>query len=668
MKDAKHPHLLFDDEKIKLLQTQLLDQLLGEAIVYNGTERNIPGYKEIEEVLFHLATTFSRNSDDGDELVKFPSVKLLHVLFTISAKPHHGRRGDIITSYLPGDVALHKLHVREISLLMLKRYLNVIKQVRTGDDTLYNRFITVVQQIIRRKTTFTSHRLVSKPKMSPQSPRKNDIISLMKKTEQSESENEVVSDSDSEGDVLKTSIEEEVMKYRDYFLSPTKSASSHSLVVGKASDLFKNVSYLSSPEKEDITTDIDSSPTKPRAKARSLSPAKKGPKSSSPGKKGPRSSSPGRRLPRSASPLKPVPVEEELHNIKIMDELLLACQLRNTPNYNLWKLLQWTLICAERSSKSGSYNNHLIYRSYSAFFHFLVDFLKYNLTFETERLFSQQTSSRRSTVIKLILTDSRILLLLLMSHLSTSTKEWSDRAVEFVFTGLNIETTFEPQPLYEREKVFARDRQDREMALARQRQTNENLQPWNDNMDSMSLRSKIIALLYYRLELMKQLSEDSGAEPEMFIRLTSSKLMIIDPTLFEAFFDSPVLAGVPDQVYYQLVWKLMNQIISEITQLVELYDYFLEAEDLAKNKVNKFSVLIVQDDLYSWTEDDHDAANWRRLNYILVYMMNRVMIEVNNEEWIEQLRSASNAADDLRKKYGTDFVLFTDLHDFHYTK
>lgn len=646
MKDARHPHLLFDDEKMALLQTQLLDQLLGEVIVYDGTDRNIPEYKEIEEVLFHLATTFARNSDDGDTLVKVPSVKLLHVLFTVAAKPYDGRRGDIITNYLPGDVTVHKLHVREISLLMLRRYLLVITAADKEDDSLYNSFITVVQQIIRRKSTFTSHQLGNKPKLSPQSPRKRDIISLMKKADQSESESEIVSDSDSEGDVLKTSIEEEVMRYKDYFLSPTKSASSRSLVRGKASDLFKNVSYLSSPGKEDVVTDIDSSPTKPRSKARSLSPAKKGT----------RSSSPGRRMPRSVSPLKPVPLEEELHHIKITDELLLASQLRNTPNYNLWKLLQWTLICAERSSNSGSFNNHLIYRSYSAFFHFLVDFLTFNLTFETERLFSEQTSSRRSTVIKLIFMDSRILLLLLMSHLSTNTKEWSDRAVEFIFTGLNIETTFEPQPLYEREKALAR----------RDRQTNENLQPWNDNMDSMSLRSKVITLLYYRLELMKQMSEECGAEIGLFIRLTSSKLMIIDIPLFEAFFEAPALVGVPDRVYNQLVWKLMNQILSEITQLVELYDYFVEVEESNQNKVDKFSQLIVQDDLYSWSEDDQDNSNWSRLNYILVYMMNRVMSEVDDKQSIEQLRSAGAAADGQRKKYGTDFVLFTDLHDFHF--
>lgn len=640
--DSSQPYLLFEEEKWHLLQTQLLDLLLGEAIVSDGNIKNFPSYKEIEEVLFHLETTFERRNDSNSRrlTVKVPSVKLLHILITLAAKPQCGpTRNDIVSSLLPsGDVCLHKLNVRERSLLLLNRFLGEIEA--SNVPQLYNNIITAVQQIIRRKSTFINSRLVSKPspmiKKTNTSPRKYDIIQLMKNTtepiESEKSSDEIVSDSDSEGEVLKTSIEEEVMKFKDYNISPIKSANSRSFVGGKASELFKNVPYLSSPEKEDVKTDVDSSPTKPRFKrGRSSSPAKK-----------------------------PIPFEEQLQNITILDQHLLASQLRTAPNYNVWKLLQWTFICAEKSSKNLSLNYHAIYTSYNAFFHFLIDFLALNLHLETDRLFEAHTAKRQSTLIKLIYMDSRILVLLLMSHLGADVKEWSDRAVEFVFTGLNIKTTYEPQPLYEKERL-----------LLRQLTTKQELQKsqWNDNLDSMSLRYKFLILLYHRLQLtsLSLPSEDTGTEVGTFIALICSKLMIIENPLFEAFFDGSNFHNdqVPQEVHIDFQFKIMNQVLSEMTQLVELYDHYVDPSDSPEEKVNKVVTLIQEDDLYSWIQHDFED-NWRRLNYILVWIMNKIMDEIEDKRLEGKLRRACIKADAMRQEYGTDFLRFTELYSLHF--
>lgn len=713
MTQTNDTHLLFESHKYEVAQTELLDLFLTELSSIEITPQNFNNTKQFDLILFHLEHTFDRNlerrvnNENLHSALKVPSTTILHIIITLASRcptSNWINNDSILKSSISQNEYIQSLNLdynnssvksplRDRCMLILNRFCHELKlALRSAEltdsnvashsfSTLYKNLVLVFKELILHQKTIgvnrrSSHSSRNITRLSNGHKVKSnqlDIVSLMKSSPKkrkidenddsflptqedpvnsSDLENTLddldeVSDSQEEDISLRSSMVDEVMKYKEYNLSPEKNSSINIIGhetsgMGQASDLFKNIRNEQSPEKLDSNDINDSSGS----------------------------------IHLSKSSL----VNTVLHNIKIFDDPLLSVKLGTTPNYNIWTLLQWTCSCAENSSKfqssllySSKASYHILYQTYRDVIIFIFDFLLLNFNYEVSRLLETNIEndndllerffhieSKRSYILKSMSFDKRFLLLLLMTQLGMNSKDWHDRAVEFVFTGLNIESSYKPQPLYEREKHLVRQ------GNVSKLNTKEFSPDFNDNLDSMKIRYKILITIYYRLlfvandpDLETLVSSSDASTPMSLISQTCRKLLLLDYPLFECFFTaySSNFQGdcIPRRYQTIFISNLTKFMISELTKLVEIEDYFYSTETPASEKLGKILDLIQELDLYKCISEDISlkswnefSNNWLKLNYLVSLLLQDALHNVDSRLVTKEIKDIATCVDKKR--------------------
>lgn len=230
----------------------------------------------------------------------------------------------------------------------------------------------------------------------------------------------------------------------------------------------------------------------------------------------------------------PAPVARSWAQIQVFDDLLVALKFSNS-SYNIWELVRWTFWCAETSSlyqrflfNSRQTNVHLIYKAYSDLLHAI---------FRYAELDTKQTFIGR--IIRVLGAKSTL----------------NDRAVEYVFTGLEVPSSSRPAPCYKRDLVLIN--QDPLIRISRSKTE----LAFNDNDHSVSLRAKIISLLFShnyhkaKNDVQSNISLlDHVADKLLAVPLTYRKLFLVDIS------SSEINSKIRPELVHQLIKSLLRAI------------------------------------------------------------------------------------------------------------
>lgn len=719
------PHLLFPLAAYTQSQHDLINQFIPELA--NAEERvvNLASTKQFEELLYHLETTFEDNFEffdsAGEEpFLKLPSIDIFRILLTLASKclsnfgqeaPSFG--GLIANSEYVRNInddynkCIFKSPMRDRCIALLRRYISMLMTSRSSTvvHKLKNLFLIALKDFMVHPRFFhilgplsnsrylrsnTSRRKTGSQKKGVE---QNNISPSF--TEPVETNTDTISDSEEEPPYLSYSshkdISEEIKKFQPYNISRNE----RGIFTG---DINHGSIQFPNPLFPLNLLDDDSDTT---------SGSESGHNSKRP------------KINHGES-------KSNFENIRVFGDYLISRQLNpmiNSP-YNIWKLIQWMFYCADLSSMYQKLlfdpigtNCHLIYYTYKHFIDILVDFLTFNLidylvTDKTSKrllnvekrksrkfadpihYYFQLDGNKRQEIKKLLETNRNILILNIIAQLSPSQVDWYDRVIEHVFTGLNngnhqVNRNYEPQPCFEVEKFLIRHD-----STLRQNISKNYATKYDDNMDSIILRYKIILLVYY-WSLFYSIGnsiDESGIDdssfsdlaPETLLWHLGCKLVKLDCLYLTKFFlaynveISKTDLLIQKIYHYKMMFGLAKSILISLTRVNEIEGYFSitkytrPSDSSLTERLRNIIDLILDQRIYQALVEDetyldwsHFEQTWSKSNYLLSWLLENSLLDwhINlkdyskRDELVNYIYTKVEKADRVKVKWFNKFIL-----------
>lgn len=692
------PHLLFEYAKYQAAQTDLLDLFIPELRLQLANLNNV---RQFDDLFYHLESTFDRNNEFAETNcyahLKIPSVALLGVLLTLSARSssiNWTNSSNLLDGISTTNESMnsgsdaynnctYKLPLKDRSIRIFRRYIGIFMDIGPENiksllpaSLLYENLMKslrgfIVRQSSSKEVPVTAamrkssrltdlsmpgpNRTDSDEQSRPSTPETDHIEQAPVTTDL----NEIISDSEDNGELLNDAMAGELKKFQIYNFSPTKDSPSGR--IGKT--LFEGMPHLVRPQS---TESIEESDTNQPQKSK------------------------------------------ESRILKVFDDFLITQKLNPSaqPTYSFWNLLQWAFHCADESSKyqrhlfnSSNTSHSSIYHTYKQFIDVVLDLVAINFSYKVARTIkrkrkgskgdggdspgSQSTDvqtpidayfsgdeKERKAITKSISTSSDVLLLSLMSQLSPSKRDWYDRVVEYVFTGLNLKSNYTPYPCYERERLLIKH----DGLLHVKGYSSE--EKFDDNLDSMDLRFKSLSLVYYRAlffangeDFYHSLTLHDTTAPKLLITQICSKLVEVDYKYLVGFYEASAAdnrIAIPELYRDSMMVSITKGLLAEITKLVEIDDWFFALED--ENKLETTLALIQNDDIYlSLTEDvtyktwDDFYGDWLKLNFLAGWMFD-FALDNEQERDSKQMRGVAAKAERVDSKKSAHYKAFIKSH------
>ncbi|KAI5949509.1 hypothetical protein KGF57_004719 [Candida theae] len=355
-------------------------------------------------------------------------------------------------------------------------------------------------------------------------------------------------------------------------------------------------------------------------------------------------------------------IPESWVGIRVYDEPLLRDQFRiNEGRFGIWELINWTFYCAGLSTSRYPHkdsNCHTIYQAQSSTLSFIFDVVEYNLVNTLKELFEDQdpylmlfrSLGNRNKFASLQVEDnSNLLLTRLLQSIGYLQRQWYDRVTEFVFNGLKKLPAF-PKTCYQHENILVRQELKKKGMPKEEGFGNEN----SDNMDSMSLRFKICAIVYYwslvfdeRVYSGRSFGRNSSVylNSSELVKFTSVKFMAIDYRyLVEFYYSQWSTSAIPTKYKQLFLMNLAIRILRNLTGYSESvkfeFDDFLGVGAGHHHLVNNLDVivsLINDHSVYAQVTEDESFESfeafyqaWMKLNFILEWILSMILGELQD--------------------------------------
>lgn len=402
-------------------------------------------------------------------------------------------------------------------------------------------------------------------------------------------------------------------------------------------------------------------------------------------------------------------LQQKWQGIKVYDEPLLGTRLNPRLNdFDLWKLINFTFYCAGRRNIvfDSTYEScHTIYAAQAATIDKLFSIIEINLVNELCSMFPDGADdpyswlftkplARRMLAMDQILQNGTLFLLNLLKQLGYMKNNWYDRIAEYVFNGLIgkesvllSRTTSEsgselhlpiPTTCYEHERILLKQ------SFTKYKAETEKFAYYNDNIDSMQLRFKIINVIHYWSLAFDKTTPDgisrsaplntNWISPAVLIDEVTKKFMVIEYDYWVEFYFSLVLnSSIPIRYRDILLVNLSSNLLAKLTGS-RRWDFKLASRDDEKNpnwRSANFSLVLdwMKDrELYlGFLEDEtyqsfaHFKELWKKYNFVIAWIFTftlRDVAEAGYESLIkkELLISACNQMDILREQVYLQFI------------
>lgn len=496
------------------------------------------------------------------------------------------------------DHALYKMLIQDRSCKALQTYIDIMVSNLSGSGAvqdLVSNFDKVIQKLTPNsiKTFFSPQKTKPKqdePLLDILAARVSAALLGLPKL----AVVEVISDSEESDSILDVVEPTEIaLKYRSFNL-PLRSVTSLSDLgtntsgLGETTQLFKNMPHLLAtvtPEPEEVSKNYK----------------------------------------------RPKLMANTINQIQIYDDFLLAKKLQLSDTYDMWNLLRWCFECADSASEyqkflfnSNQTNAHRIYRAYEAFFQIYFDYLCVSL--------GSGGDTKKQSALEQLLT------------LLGPKMDWYDRAVEYTFTGLEIQTNSRAFPCYDRERLLIKH--DPATLVSRCKTTVEFL----DNLHSMLLRCRIMCLLYCLAKSETDISE--------LMRQLTMKVMELDIGYVEEFFKSFVgilrTSRLPEERIEKFTSILARSCLASLTGM-EIPRFEMECHEenignLAKLLQNEFIFSSLSDDL-SYKSFSEFEEKWKKVVFLVGWILTSTLAKEQTRSRQEILCAASKADENCRKCY-----------------
>lgn len=462
-------------------QTRLIDLFLAE-LSQSGSDLpvNFNNTKQFDLLLHHLESVTC-----SEPFNAVPSANVLHILLTLAARcqtsawSHDTASSDSIgpetLEYMKQvniayEETLCKPLFQQRSMAILEQYRKILADESSGagKDLLRETIETVLTSFIQANITsfFRPRRDLRRTNLEP--------IDYVDKLNP-----DIISDSE-ESDGIVDLTEPLTAAYALHrtaspkHFAPLSQLSSNLSGLGEAATLFKDMPHLlarASPEPEAKSPVKE--PKQKKAKTEILSPKK----------------------------------------ILVFDDSLIGVKLLTSASYDLWSLLRWAFYCADVNTNYQAFlfganltHLHHIYKAYNDVLGFFFDICALQFL---------RLEKKKSILERLLfsLGPRRI---------------WQDRAVEFLFTGLEIPSSSRPTPCYSREQILIK------RDGSRKRKSHMKTH-YTDNIDSIDLRVKTLALLFWleitnagRKAVSLSNQEENGLLARLVEKLSSLSLVYLE--------------------------------------------------------------------------------------------------------------------------------------------
>lgn len=335
--------------------------------------------------------------------------------------------------------------------------------------------------------------------------------------------------------------------------------------------------------------------------------------------------------------------------LRVFDEPLLKDQFRLTNGrFGVWDLVNWTFYCAGLSTKyyyKKESNCHTIYKAQSSTLLFIFDIIEYNLVNTLQDIFKEKdpyatlfkTPSDKNKFASLQVEDnSNILLLRLLKSLGYLQSQWYDRVVEFVFNGLARLPPC-PRACYQHESILVR----RELKKnSRDVPKEEKVHCDTDNMDSMCLRFKICAIVYYwslvfdkRVFSGKSFGRNSLAQLNALelIKFVCEKFKRVDYQYIVEFYYSLYTVSVIPFKYKQLfLMGLSTELLKTLTSSPESIKFELHNLDLVVSWIDDPSIYAQLTEDESCNSFEEFYQSWMKLSFVLKWILTLTLADLQD--------------------------------------
>ncbi|GEQ66985.1 hypothetical protein JCM33374_g648 [Metschnikowia sp. JCM 33374] len=661
-----------DNRQVVDACTKYTDSLLDELAQLASEENvNFNNTNQFAKLLFHLENTLLE-----PVFCSVPSEIILQLLFTLTARcpqsnwshdSSHGYVGNTseylrsINQEYDNWVFKHSLQDRSRQILHSYAVLVYGSADSLAIQTLKANLSAVLGTFLR--TGITSLFLRHKPDVEDYFRVRKSQNDIAESQEYSQSQGdanpeisggdvaptavEVISDSDDAEGAMDESMSPEIALKMYSPDMPYKSVASLSELTSKASGmgeaaaLFQNMPHLQATSESDPTTEQKSDsiatsesppkPSDPRKKMDRISEKKFSPLDSEP------SSFSADRKDKKQKTLDP-----PWKRIQAYDDFMISKKLSNSTNYDLWNLLEWTLVCADTSSEyqkflfnSSSTNVHNIYRANG-------DFLTLFFTFCHSDLMECAANgrSRASIVARLI------------SGLGAR-NVWHERTVTKAFAGLGVRYKNPPHPCYQREAMLTNNDPVVQNSRCKTECAND------DNEHSMALRVQLLFLLVHYetitllsqaqpvvkreeslsslvneglsslvLQVVRNLSRLSLVHVEMFLNtlemeLSSDIAKVVGSTLSSTSSSTMRLADLDTQICIGLLGE-----VTGINYIIDPGTFESQVEDILVDPQTYYS--IVSNRRFKSVEDLF--CQWEKLMFLLERLFYRSLRETAQHE------------------------------------
>ncbi|KAI5961096.1 hypothetical protein CANMA_003870 [Candida margitis] len=386
---------------------------------------------------------------------------------------------------------------------------------------------------------------------------------------------------------------------------------------------------------------------------------------------------------------------ETWDGLRVFDEPLLKDQFRiSDGKFGLWDLVNWCFYCAGLSTayypQIVSYS-HTIYEAQATTLLFIFNIIEYNLVDALKEIFKDQDSyvalfngpKDKNKLASLQVEDnSSILLSRLLKSLGYLQSQWYDRVVEFVFNGLDRLPPF-PKTCYQHESILVRKEFNR-----KQRNTSSSAEFnfGSDNMNSMLLRFKICAIVYYwslvfdkRVFSGKSFGRNLAThlEPSELVKLICDKFSKIDYRYLSEFYYSLLSESAIPNKYKSLflmnvATRLLKNMIGSSESVSFELDNFLRAGE-GNNQVHNLDMIlswITEPSIYaqltedeSWTAFENFYQSWMKMNFLLEWALSSTLCDLKHTGNMMYKDSIIyekvKAADRLREIAFQEFLVFS---------
>lgn len=325
------------------------------------------------------------------------------------------------------------------------------------------------------------------------------------------------------------------------------------------------------------------------------------------------------------------------YEIKVFDEYLLSRRLNpEFSKYNIWYLVNWMFHCADKASEYDAIPNnssvsfsHAIYLNYRD----LVDMIFEYLTID---FWKKQPGAS--------IIDA------LVQQLSSLDTNWYDRAVEYTFNGLQADSSgYEPRSCSQKEHHLLK----LDSRVIKKTLLRSSVKPnsYNDRLDSMRLRFKIMSLLYNRSKLL----DEETQTPNVLVNEIARKFTTVDWIYVQEFYDAAM--DLPESHLRREAIKFLNDLaLALLWDLVpvvdEDYDIEIDVEKidyeccydlLEKISVSTLYDVIVEDENIKGVAEFNSV--WLKVNFVLQWLLNLCLTENNKPYTADELKT-------LRRKCG----------------